>query len=754
MLDLVRQHVPEQDNPLKKNLNDTEVQTQSGQKRKREESPLPEEFQEDLIQLQDLLGDVFTDSSVNLTEHILLAMDQEISASVAPEMLRSNKNLDLPNIPTPIVSSTSPLKVSNITDPNYNKDGVLDIHDNSPDEILNTTPMPSPIPPHDQNCENPFCTCCVDCIIPQVDYGNIGTPSGYSEVSTDVPTPSSTASSRRKTLKTDRGKKRLVHKNNWITVQRKLKKNTGEQFLNKKGEKKRHWEFVIKYTNKIPKRRQTTEVTKHDRQNTFQYFLPDADKNAVVVCKTMFLNTISLSERVVSTAWKKYDGQSVVKEDKRGRYEHVKRVYNDDMVKSVCDHVRCLPIVEAHYVRKNSSKLYLESIESISRMYKLYCEWFDSSKYSSQARTKRQYREIVSLNFNLALHRPKKDRCDICHVFENKSSPTDEEKHVFSKHQVRKKKARDLKKADKGEAKTNRIVAATFDFQKVLVTPYGEVSVLYYKRRLATLNFTVYDLISNVGTCYMWHDGIAKRGSVEVSSCLLDFIKHHVERGVKEFRFWSDNCAGQNRNRIVFSLYLFVAKKFGVTVTHRFLEKGHTQNEGDSVHSTIERACRHKSIWVPEEWYCLARWAKSEGTPYIVKEIKQEEIFDFKTLLANKNWTKNTANQKVMWTTIREIKVNAEQFDRIEYKYDFDDEPKTIIVIRAGKRNQQRLANEFDLKRAYDGHLPISKDKYKDLTDLCRTGIIPDRFHRFYFNLPNTDAANLVNSQDDDDDSE
>ncbi|KAF9796762.1 hypothetical protein SFRURICE_012613 [Spodoptera frugiperda] len=503
MLDLVRQHVPEQDNPLKKNLNDTEVQTQSGQKRKREESPLPEEFQEDLIQLQDLLGDVFTDSSVNLTEHILLAMDQEISASVAPEMLRSNKNLDLPNIPTPIVSSTSPLKVSNITDPNYNKDGVLDIHDNSPDEILNTTPMPSPIPPHDQNCENPFCTCCVDCIIPQVDYGNIGTPSGYSEVSTDVPTPSSTASSRRKTLKTDRGKKRLVHKNNWITVQRKLKKNTGEQFLNKKGEKKRHWEFVIKYTNKIPKRRQTTEVTKHDRQNTFQYFLPDADKNAVVVCKTMFLNTISLSERVVSTAWKKYDGQSVVKEDKRGRYEHVKRVYNDDMVKSVCDHVRCLPIVEAHYVRKNSSKLYLESIESIS-----------------------------------------------------------------------------------------------------------------------------------------------------------------------------------------------------------------------------------------------------------LKEIKQEEIFDFKTLLANKNWTKNTANQKVMWTTIREIKVNAEQFDRIEYKYDFDDEPKTIIVIRAGKRNQQRLANEFDLKRAYDGHLPISKDKYKDLTDLCRTGIIPDRFHRFYFNLPNTDAANLVNSQDDDDDSE
>lgn len=104
------------------------------------------------------------------------------------------------------------------------------------------------------------------------------------------------------------------------------------------------------------------------------------------------------------------------------------------------------------------------------------------------------------------------------------------------------------------------LIAATFDFQKVLVTPYGEVSVLYYKRRLATLNFTVYDMGAKIGTCYMWHEALAKRGSIEVSSCLLNFIQHHVERGVKEFRFWSDNCAGQNRNRIVFSLYMFVAK--------------------------------------------------------------------------------------------------------------------------------------------------------------------------------------------------
>ncbi|CAH2096785.1 unnamed protein product [Euphydryas editha] len=459
----------------------------------------------------------------------------------------------------------------------------------------------------------------------------------------------------------------------------------------------------------------------------------------------MFLNTIALSDRVVSTAWKKYDGNTMIEDDKRGLYKHEKRVYSGDMVKSVCDHVRCFPVVEAHYVRKNSSKLYLEGVDSISRMYKLYCEWFDAEKYSSKATTKRQYREVVKANFNLALHRPKKDKCDVCHVFSNKSSKTAEETAAFDLHQLRKNKARELKNLDKKDAEVNNnLVTATFDFQKVLISPYGEISVLYYKRRLSTLNFTVFNVATKIGTCYMWHEAIARRGSIEVSSCLLDFIKSHAERGIKEFRLWSDNCAGQNRNRIVFSLYMYVAKKLGVTVTHRFLEKGHTQNEGDSVHATIERYSKHKTIWTPQEWYCLVRWAKSEGDPYIVKEITKEDVLDFKTLLENKNWTKNTDNEKVSWNSIKEVKVTAEQNDRIEYKYDFDEEPKTIIVLRTGTRNKKRLENDIAMKQAYQEPLPITKEKYKDIADLCRGGIIPERYHDFYLKLPTTIACNLA----------
>lgn len=118
----------------------------------------------------------------------------------------------------------------------------------------------------------------------------------------------------------------------------------------------------------------------------------------------------------------------------------------------------------------------------------------------------------------------------------------------------------------------------------------------------------------------------------------------NAEKGVHEFRFSSDNCAGQNGNRIVFALYLLAAKEFGVTVTHRFMEKGHTQNEGDSVHALVERESERRMIYVPDEWFFLVRWAKTEGMPYNVREMTSQDFYNFKDLLANRNWIKDVRN--------------------------------------------------------------------------------------------------------------
>jgi len=96
----------------------------------------------------------------------------------------------------------------------------------------------------------------------------------------------------------------------------------------------------------------------------------------------------------------------------------------------------------------------------------------------------------------------------------------------------------------------------------------------------------------------MWHEGVAKRGANNIASCVWRYIKANNTR--KEFVFFSDNCSGQNKNRLVAAMYMHAAATLNVDrISHYFLERGHTENEGDSMHSTMKRAARRVNICTP-----------------------------------------------------------------------------------------------------------------------------------------------------------
>lgn len=61
------------------------------------------------------------------------------------------------------------------------------------------------------------------------------------------------------------------------------------------------------------------------------------------------------------------------------------------------------------------------------------------------------------------------------------------------------------------------------------------------------------------------------------------------------------------------------------SITHNFLIKGHTQNEENSAHSTIERevkrALRSGLLYLPSQYQ-----------PYLVHELSHEDFFDIKAL--------------------------------------------------------------------------------------------------------------------------
>ena len=53
----------------------------------------------------------------------------------------------------------------------------------------------------------------------------------------------------------------------------------------------------------------------------------------------------------------------------------------------------------------------------------------------------------------------------------------------------------------------------SFHIQQVLTTPYGNVSTLYYKRKLSSYNLTAFNEATKQGHCFVWSETMAKRGS-------------------------------------------------------------------------------------------------------------------------------------------------------------------------------------------------------------------------------------------------
>jgi hypothetical protein len=70
--------------------------------------------------------------------------------------------------------------------------------------------------------------------------------------------------------------------------------------------------------------------------------------------------------------------------------------------------------------------------------------------------------------------------------------------------------------------------------------------------------------------------------------------------------FFSDNCCGQQKNKFVLCLYYYAGSILPIkSITHKFLIRGHMQNEVDVVHSIIEknirRAKKSGPIYSPDQ---------------------------------------------------------------------------------------------------------------------------------------------------------
>ena len=164
--------------------------------------------------------------------------------------------------------------------------------------------------------------------------------------------------------------------------------------------------------------------------------------------------------------------------------------------------------------------------------------------------------------------------------------------------------------------------------------------------------------------------------------------------------FFSDNCTGQNRNRIV-TMFSFVMKNYASLdkIEHCFLEMGHTQNENDSVHSVIAETAKKIPVYTPEQWATVVRGARRNRRPYVVREMSSGDFFAFKEMSKGlKNLDLDEEDEKVAWSRIRVIAFIRAEKDAMIVRYDSGCRRVDLMRLARRKRNSDNENFVFDLQ--------------------------------------------------------
>lgn len=113
---------------------------------------------------------------------------------------------------------------------------------------------------------------------------------------------------------------------------------------------------------KRPRSGRRGDARNHTREYDFEI-----NGKVIRVCKTFFLNTLSISQTFVTTSLRKKKSGGIVLVDDRGRHAHHVRV-PDFVRESVREHISQFPIEESHYSREKSKRKYLGSHLNLSKM--------------------------------------------------------------------------------------------------------------------------------------------------------------------------------------------------------------------------------------------------------------------------------------------------------------------------------------------------------------------------------------------------
>ena len=352
-----------------------------------------------------------------------------------------------------------------------------------------------------------------------------------------------------------------------------------------------------------------------------------------------------------------------------------------------------------------------------------------------------------------------KDKCGECTTYNNTPDvlKTEEITRTYNDHLNEKNLCFQVKENLKKNCEEGSVVVA-FDFQKTLLSPFGQTRTFYYSRRLKNFNFTITNIKTMVTDCYFWHEGNGNKGSCEVATCLLLYLKKLAEMGIKKtVTLFCDRCSRQNNKFVVIMLSiameLFKFEELGVN----YLVSGHSHTENDNAHITIEDNVRNEHVYTTDDWALkiLNAFKKKEVN---MMRPTYGDFFDFKKIpqfagfLRGRLTYKDSATSTtfVKWTKIMQLKFLKGDPTTMYFKYSYgSDKFEKVDLIKdqalttsSGRTNVVESIKSIDeLPKCYKAPPGVNKNKLKDLKTLCEKNHILPCYHHFYESLPSGRAV-------------
>lgn len=205
--------------------------------------------------------------------------------------------------------------------------------------------------------------------------------------------------------------------------------------------------FIAKNIKIFIKKRNTVNQSESRRNYSRAYHFT-VNNTEFQVCQTMFLQTLAISDKIITNVCSKLKESPTIPPDNRERHTNRPHAIKDDVKQYIKEHIESFPVVDSHYTREYSKRKFLEGELSISKMHRLYIEWVQDKSVDSKIvnATFRQYSDIFNNEYNYAFFKPKKDMCDICEQYrlasleEKKSLQTAYDVHIHNKTLAREKK--------------------------------------------------------------------------------------------------------------------------------------------------------------------------------------------------------------------------------------------------------------------------------------------------------------------------